>query len=47
MISVRNPYCQLLLTIPGIGLLTAPALIAAIGDITIFKNGLELAAGSI
>ncbi|MCW8334896.1 IS110 family transposase [Vibrio paucivorans] len=36
--------CQRLLTVPGIGLLSATALIAAIGDIRVFKNGRELAA---
>ena len=44
IISVRNEDCQRLLTIPGVGLLTATALDAAIGDITAFKNGRELAA---
>ena len=44
MICVQNEDCQRLLTIPGIGFLTATALIAAIGDITVFKNGRELAA---
>ncbi|WP_274378324.1 IS110 family transposase [Neptunomonas antarctica] len=44
VISVQNPDCQRLLTIPGIGLLTATALVAAIGDISVFKNGRELAA---
>lgn len=43
-ISAQNPDCQRLLTIPGIGLLTATALVAAIGDISVFKNGRELAA---
>ncbi|MCK5374212.1 MAG: IS110 family transposase [Alphaproteobacteria bacterium] len=43
-ISLQNEDCQRLLTIPGVGLLTATALIAAIGDITAFKNGRELAA---
>ncbi|MFK0571822.1 IS110 family transposase [Endozoicomonas sp.] len=43
-IAANNEGCQLLLTIPGIGLLTATALFAAIGDITAFKNGRELAA---
>ncbi len=43
-ISVEHQACQLLLTIPGIGLLSATALIAAIGDISVFKNGRELAA---
>ncbi|MBO9481029.1 IS110 family transposase [Salinisphaera sp. G21_0] len=36
--------CKLLLTIPGIGLLSATALFAAIGDISAFKNGREMAA---
>ena len=44
VISAQNPDCQRLLTIPGIGLLTATALVAAIGDISVFKNGRELAA---
>jgi transposase len=44
VISAQNPDCQRLLTIPGIGLLTATALAAAIGDISVFKNGRELAA---
>jgi len=36
--------CQRLMTIPGVGLLSATALLAAIGDINAFKNGRELAA---
>ena len=44
MTRVQNEDCQRLLTIPGIGFLTATALIAAISDITVFKNGRELAA---
>jgi transposase len=43
-ISVQHEDCQRLLTIPGVGLLTATALIAAIGDISAFKSGRELAA---
>lgn len=43
-LCVQNEDCQRLLTIPNVGLLTATALIAAIGDITVFKNGRELAA---
>jgi transposase len=43
-ISDQNKDCQRLLTIPGIGLLTATALIAAISDISVFKNGRELSA---
>jgi transposase len=42
--SERNEDCRLLLTIPGIGLLSASALAAAIGDIGAFNNGRELAA---
>jgi len=44
VISEQNEDCKRLLTIPGIGLLTATALIAAIGDISVFKSGRELAA---
>ena len=36
--------CQRLLTIPGVGLLSATAMVAAIGDISAFNNGRELAA---
>ncbi|MDQ7091699.1 MAG: IS110 family transposase [Methylococcales bacterium] len=43
-VCAQNENCQRLLTIPGVGLLTATALIAAIGDINVFKNGRELAA---
>jgi transposase len=39
-----HPECQRLQTIPGIGPVTATALIAAIGDATQFKNGRQLAA---
>jgi transposase len=39
-----HPECQRLQTIPGIGPVTATALIAAIGDVTQFKNGRPLAA---
>lgn len=41
-IRVQPEHCQPLLTIPGVGLLTATALIAAIGDITVKKNGRKL-----
>jgi transposase len=40
----QNEDCQRLLSIPGVGLLSATALVAAIGDISVFKNGRELAA---
>jgi len=43
-LSVQNEDCQRLLSIPGIGLLSATALVAAVGDVSNFKNGRELAA---
>ncbi|MDQ3830967.1 MAG: IS110 family transposase [Candidatus Tectomicrobia bacterium] len=39
-----HPVCQRLRTIPGIGPLTATALVAAVTDATHFKNGRQLAA---
>ena len=43
-IAANNHDCKRLLTIPGVGLLSATALIAAVGDVSVFKNGRELAA---
>ena len=43
-IARADERVQCLLTIPGIGPITATALLAAIGDIQAFKNGRELAA---
>ena len=43
-IAGQSKSCQRLMTIPGVGLLTATALVAAIGDINVFKNGREMAA---
>lgn len=43
-ICAQNEDCQRLLSIPGVGLLSATAMIAAIGDINAFKSGRELAA---
>jgi transposase len=43
-LSAVHEDCQRLLTIPGVGLLTATALIAAIGDVSVFKSGRELSA---
>lgn len=40
----HNEDCQKLLTIPGVGLLSATALVAAIGDVSVFNSGRELAA---
>jgi len=44
LICAQSEECQRLLTIPGIGLLSATAMFAAIGDIAAFKSGRELAA---
>lgn len=43
-ISQQNESCKLLMSIPGIGPLIATALIAAVGDVSVFKNGREMAA---
>jgi transposase len=43
-IGQAHPACQRLQPMPGIGPVTATALIAAIGDVTQFKNGRQLAA---
>jgi transposase len=43
-IGQAHPECQRLQPIPGIGPVTATALVAAIGDGTQFKNGRQLAA---
>jgi transposase len=43
-ICQAHPVCQRLLTIPGIGPLTATALVAAVNDATPFKNGRQFAA---
>lgn len=39
-----HPECQRLLTIPGIGPITATALIAAVGDVSVFHNGRHFSA---
>jgi transposase len=44
LISKQSQDCQLLMTIPGIGLLSATALLATIGNPSVFKNGREFAA---
>jgi transposase len=43
-ISKRNKVCQRLMKIEGVGVLTATALVASIGDASVFKNGREMAA---
>lgn len=42
--SRQHAACILLETIPGVGPLIATALVAAIGDVSVFKNGREMAA---
>jgi transposase len=43
-ISAAQPVCQRLETIPGIGPLTATALVAAVSETSAFKNGRQFAA---
>lgn len=43
-ISKSHPVCQRLMSISGVGYLTATALIAAVGDMKCFKNGRGFAA---
>jgi transposase len=43
-LATTHPECQRLMTIPGIGPITATALIAAVGDVRVFKNGRQFAA---
>lgn len=40
----QDPGCQAVLAVPGIGVLTATALVATIGDASTFKSGREFAA---
>ena len=43
-LAAQIPECRRLMTIPGIGEKTATALVAAVGDATVFRNGREMAA---
>ena len=43
-ISAAPPVCQRFETIPGIGPLTATAMVAAVSDVTHFQNGRQFAA---
>ena len=43
-LATTHPECQRLMTIPGIGPLSAPALVAAVSDASAFKNGRQFAA---
>nr|VFK06075.1 MAG: Transposase [Candidatus Kentron sp. H]VFK09440.1 MAG: Transposase [Candidatus Kentron sp. H] len=44
LVSKQNEDCQLLLTIPGIGMLAATALVARVGNPWAFKSAREMAA---
>jgi len=44
LIAKEDPRVKRLLSIPGVGIITATAILAAVGDIHVFKNGRELAA---
>lgn len=41
----QDEDCQRLRTIPGVGLLSATAMVASIGDISTFSHGRELGLG--
>src|SRR5262247_1942859 len=43
-IATTHPECQRLMTIPGLGPIIATALVAAVGDVGVFKNGRQFAA---
>jgi transposase len=43
-LATTHPECRRLMTIPGIGPLTATALVAAVSDASAFKNGRQFAA---
>jgi len=40
----QMPECERLMAIPGIGVMTATALMAAVGDASVFRNGREMSA---
>lgn len=44
VICKQNETCQRLIKLKGVGALTATALVASIGDASVFKNGREMAA---
>ena len=44
VLSKTNENCQRIEKIPGVGVLCATAIVAAISDPTLFKNGRELSA---
>jgi transposase len=44
LIHKRNPVCQRLSEVPGVGALTSTAIVAAVSDATTFKNGRQFGA---
>lgn len=44
MVCKGNETCQRLIKLKGVGALTATAIVASIGDASVFKNGREMAA---
>jgi transposase len=44
MLCKQSEVCQRLVAIPGIGPLTATAIVAAVGNANVFKNGRQMAA---
>jgi len=44
VLSTQSDACQRLMTIPGIGSMTATALAASVGDAKVFKSGREMSA---
>lgn len=43
-LSKNNPDAQRLMTIPGVGMITATAIVGKVGDVSAFENGRQLAA---
>lgn len=43
-LSKQSEMCQRLRQIPGVGPLTATAMLASVGDAKVFKNGRQMAA---
>lgn len=40
----QNPICKEIMKIEGVGIITASAIVATVGDATLFKNGRQMAA---
>jgi len=44
VLSVQSQACKRLMSIPGVGPMSATALVAAVADVSVFKSGREMAA---